>query len=483
MYRGTIGDRQCLLLCPIFSVTTTITATPSGYPFLAVNCSLKLLTTSFQSTGKIQKITHMDLRSIANKNDLRLDIAAPSSWQYSPGDTIIGNVVRQSPIVSPNATVKIWLTGIMRVRILRDLGTGSNDRWGEKDAYVDKWTLIDSTEEFIFNGPLHHPENNEHPVAWSFSASIPSKPKGQITQGHLPQATFLPFDKDHEAFHVLPGSLRTTCDGYSSKSEALVEYRLHAQLNYERSGSRRVEYATAPITLRHASRILDLKPSENGGLSSPTKVQSHRLIPGREATELSFRQKTKKFFGSSKAPEFWFEVLMKSPPVVQFDNPTPLPVVLSIATLRGEGRTSSAIEEIAQRIQINYVKIRIQSWTTVIASGNLTSRAHTDKQSFDVDFHSEDLFKNLESPLVVHSYGKANEPIDLGNMFQLVLRRDGLYSNGKRCSWTLTSTVFPDLLTFAIKHTHKIEYRINLTVAGETLEVKVFAPLRIIEAA
>ncbi|KAJ5984613.1 hypothetical protein N7481_006712 [Penicillium waksmanii] len=425
----------------------------------------------------------MDSQSISNKNDLRLDIAAPSSWQYSPGDTIIGNVVRQSPIVSPEATVNIWLTGIMRVRILRDLGTGTNDRWGEKDAYVDKWTLINSTEQAIFNGPLHHPESTEEPVAWPFSASIPSKPKAFITQGHLPQATFLPFDKDHEAFHVLPGSLRTTCDGYSSKSEALVEYRLHAELNYERGGSRRVEYATVPITLRHAPGSIDQKRSSNGGLSPPTKVQSHRLMPGMEDTELSFRQKTKKLFGSSKAPQFWFEIVMKSPPVVQFDNPAPLPIILSIGALKGEGRTSSSIEDIPQRIQINYVKIRIQSWTTVIASGNLTSRAHTDRQSFDVNFHSEDLFKSLESPLAVYSSGKANEPIDIGNMFQLVLRRDGLYTNGKRCSWTLTPTLFPDLLTFAIKHTHQVEYRINLTIAGETLEVKVFAPLKIIEAA
>lgn len=425
----------------------------------------------------------MDSRRIANKNDLRFDVAAPSSWQYRPDDTIIGTVVRQSPIVSPEATLKLWLTGIMRVRILRDLGTGSNDRWGEKDAYVDKWTLINPMEQVIFNGPLHHPESTQKPIAWSFSVSIPSKPKANFTQGHLPQATFLPFDKDHEAFHVLPGSLRTTCDGYSSKSEALIEYRLHAQLNWEWGGSKKVEYATVPITLRHAPGALDLKVSRNGGLSPPTKVQSHRLIPGMEETEFSFRQKTKKLFRPSKAPQLWFEVVMKSPPVIQFDNPAPLPIILSIRTLKGEARTSSHIEEIPHHIQINYVKIRIQSWTAVIASGNLTSRGHTDQQSFDVDFHSEDLFKVLDNPLVIFSSGKGNEPIHIGNMFQLALRRDGLYSNGRRCSWTLTPTLFPDLLTFAIKHTHQIEYRISLTVAGETLEVKVFAPLKIIESA
>ncbi|KAJ6110708.1 hypothetical protein N7486_002943 [Penicillium sp. IBT 16267x] len=348
-------------------------------------------------------------RDIVRKDDLRLDVAAPFSWHYSPGDTIIGNVIRKSPIISAEATLK----------------------------------------------------------------------------GHQPQASFVPFDKDHPAYHVLPGSLRTFCDGYTSKSEAVVEYGLHARLYYVRGGSKKIHYATVPIALRHALdttlETTDQLHISKGALSYPTKVRSQRLLPGMENAELSFRQKTKKFFGSSKVPEFWFEIFMASPPVVQFNNPEPLPIRLSIATLNG--RTSRSIEDIPQRIQINYMKIRIKSWTTVIAPGNLSSRAHTDRQDFDVDFHFEDVFKNLENPLVIYSSGKANEPINLGNMFQLVLRKDGLYTNGKRCSWTLTRDLSPDLSTFAIRHTHQFDYRINLTVAGETLEVKVIAPVKIIEAA
>lgn len=372
----------------------------------------------------------------------------------------------------------------MRVKILRDLGTHPNDLCGDHDIYTDKWTLLDSTERLIFTGPLHHPEHSEEPLAWSFAVPIPSKPRAYITQGHRPQASFVPFDNDHQAYHVLPGSLRTTCDGYTSKSEAAVEYGIHARLYYERSGSKKNHYATIPIYLRHPPGSTEqLHISKGGGLSRPTKIRSQRLLPGMENMELSFRQKTKKFFGSAKVPEFWFEILMASPPVIQFDNPEPLPIILSITTLEGDDRTSRVIKDIPQRILINYVKIRIKSWTTVIAPSNQTNRAHTDRQDFDVDFHFEDVFRNLESPLVVYSSGKANEHINLGNIFQLVLRRDGLYANGKRCSWALTRTIFPDLFTFAIKHTHQFEYRINITVAGETLEVKVFAPVKIIEAA
>lgn len=421
-------------------------------------------------------------RDIADKDALRLDIAAPYSWQYRPGDTIIGNVMRNSAILSPEAKLKVWLTGVMRVRILRNRGTHPNDLWGNDDSYIGKWNLLDFTEQIIFTGPLHHPENSGDSLSWSFSVPIPSKPKAYITQGHQAQASFISFEKDHQAFHVLPGSMRTRCDGYSSKSEALIEYSLHAQLEYERGGSRKTQYTTTPIMMKHATEAIGKVQTLTGGLSSPTKIRSHRLLPGMENKELSLREKTRKIFASSKPPELWFKVLVKSPPIVQFDNPTVLPITLGINTLKEEGHTSKIIEEIPQLIEIDYVKIRLKSWTTVIAPGNLGSRAHTDHQDFDVDFHFEDVLKNLEGPLVIYSSGKGNQPINLGSMFQLALRRDGLYSNGKRCSWTFTPTIFPDILTFAIKHTHQFEYRICLKVAGVKTEVKVFAPVKIIES-
>lgn len=218
----------------------------------------------------------------------------------------------------------------MTVKILRD--RGSDDH-----VYTGKWTLLDSTEQRIFNGPLHHPENSETPRSWSFSVPIPTKPRAYITQGHQRQASFVHFfNKDHPAYQILPGSFRTFCDDYASNSEAVVEYRFHARLYYERGGSKKNHYATIPIALRHASENIDtgqLQISKRT-LSDPTTVRSRHLLPDV--------QKTKKFFGPSTAPEFWFKILMISSPVVQFNNPEPLPISLRITTLKGNDRTSKA---------------------------------------------------------------------------------------------------------------------------------------------
>ncbi|KAJ5999396.1 hypothetical protein N7451_007206 [Penicillium sp. IBT 35674x] len=419
-------------------------------------------------------------RDISLKDDLRLDIAAPLGWRYSPGDTIIGSVVRKSPIVSPEATLKIWLTGMTSVRILR---AGYMQLDSDHECYINKWTLLEPEEHLVFSGPLHHPENSKEPLSWSFSLPIPSKPKAYIMDGHQLQATFVPFDQHHPAYNVLPGTLRTSCNGYSPRSTAVIEYELHARLYYDRGGSKKAQFATVPITLRQSPGSADTLHISKGGSSYPTKVRSQRLLPELKDKELSIRQKTIKLFASSKVPVFWFKTIIESPPVVQVDNPHPLPISLSITTLIGNDRTSKSIEYIVQRVQINYVKILVKSSTTVIAPGGFTSSVHTGRQDSDVDLHFEDAFKDLESPLVLYSSGKASEPIDLGNLFQLVLRRDGLHTNGKRCSWTPIRPLYPDCCTFVLKHTHQFEYRVNLTIAGETQEVKVFVPVRIIEAA
>ncbi|KAJ5771636.1 hypothetical protein N7520_002165 [Penicillium odoratum] len=387
----------------------------------------------------------MKPRNIADKDDLRIGVAAPFGWRYGPGDTIIGTVGRKSPIVSPSVTLKVWLTGLMKVKILRE-GTSQPD--SDHEAYINNWNLLDSKEQVIFRGPLHHLYGLGDPLSWPFSVTIPTKPREFITQGHQPHESFVPFGQDHSACNILPGSLRTST-GNASKSEALIEYRVHARFYYEQEGTQTALYATMPITLKHHPGNFDiLQGISKGGLSRPTYIRSQRLLPDMADKEPSLREKTSSFFGSSKAPVFWFEDSIESPPAIQLDDPMILPIILTISTLKGDGRTSKSIEDVPQRIQINYVKIPVKSSTIVIAAGSLSRSVHTDRHDFDVDFHFEDVFKQLENPLLLSSSSKANESVNLGTMFQLAMRRNGLYTNGKRCSWTATRDLFFRLLYF-----------------------------------
>lgn len=50
-------------------------------------------------------------KDIALQDDLKFDVAAPAGWEYAPGDTIIGHLMRKSPLVTPECTVIVWLAG------------------------------------------------------------------------------------------------------------------------------------------------------------------------------------------------------------------------------------------------------------------------------------------------------------------------------------------------------------------------------------
>lgn len=191
-----------------------------------------------------------------------------------------------------------------------------------------------------------------------------------------------------------------------------------------------------------------------------------------EDTELSLGQKTRKLLHSSKVPEFWYEIDMAIPTAIQLKNTEPFQ--LGFSFLHRDDKTSVSIKNHPQKIQVNWVKLRLHCITAVMAPSHMRSNyAQKDQQTNEIDLHLEKVFDELESPLVIHSTGKRNKPINLGNTFLLNLRSDGLYTGDRRLvRWPSINSIFPDFTTYGIKHTHALEPAANLTIAGEEQTVK-----------
>lgn len=51
--------------------------------------------------------------------DLKFDVAAPAGWSYVAGDTVIGNLIRHTPIVAPEATIILTLIGRVKTKITK----------------------------------------------------------------------------------------------------------------------------------------------------------------------------------------------------------------------------------------------------------------------------------------------------------------------------------------------------------------------------
>lgn len=397
-----------------------------------------------------------------DKLQLEFDVAAPVGWTFAPGDTIIGNVVRRAPIVTPEATLKLALIG----RVWTSISDNNN-------IHSREWHLLNPRLTVIFRGPLHLPEGSDEPLSWAFSIEIPPEPVDTAIRAHTQEESLLPLDSDHLAHHVLPGSFSSLGISTSggAHTECSIAYYLHAQLQYGRSGSLEIHNAISHITLRHPveeqTDLLQLSTIEKQII-----IRTHRLLPGMENADLSLKQKTLQLFGSSKVPEFHCKISVSLPRTIQLDRPSPIPIILNI--MPRQHKTSVCIKDVAQNVQINWIKMFIASSSYVIASNNQRNSLYS-----SVNLGLVSGFKSLEIPCTI-STGPDNGAINVGNMFQLVLHSFGLTAGNRHLSRDLT--IYPDFITYNIKHSHYLNLTISLTIAGETQMVETSSPVKIIAA-
>ncbi|KAJ5650946.1 uncharacterized protein N7484_004669 [Penicillium longicatenatum] len=406
---------------------------------------------------------------------LQFDLAAPAGWAYAPGDTIIGNLVRKVPIVTPNATIKLSFIGRVKVKIT--VRRGNNNR----SVYRDNWQLVDFNEMVIFQGPLHLAEGSNESLSWPVSVNIPYEPMEYCRRNHSQKCSFIPLDIDHPLHHILPGSFysETTRWGSNPSSSEIVEYYLQARLEYNFGGNKTSHEAIRPITLRHPVTQTSGIPKM---IKQPRLVSTHRLQSGMEDTDLSFKQNVQKFFSSSKVPAFHFDLLFTVPSSLQLDDPTPMPLQLEI--MPNLERTSDSIKDVAQTIRIMNIEASLRVKTHCLSAGNFTDSVHDNEYDTKLGFNLQSIIAALDQPLVITT-GKGNAPLNLGNLFQLTLHKAGFKAGNQTLpldAWRGT-VIGPSFTTYNIQHTHTLEWKLYVDIAGEKEKYKIWAPVEIIAPA
>lgn len=404
--------------------------------------------------------------------DLKFDVAAPAGWSYAAGDTIIGNLIRHAPIITPEATITLTLIGRIKTKITE---SKSND---SRTNYRSEALLVRSDQTIFSGRPLHLPEGSGAPLIWEFSVNIPPEPLQSVRRGYTRRTSFIPLDRDHPAHHTLPGSFISSREGLTISSTGIVEYYLKAQLRYTFKGSSRLVEAIWPFRLGHpvdqtaAGQLSTLKR-----LSYPQRIQSQRLLPGMQHADLTLKQKTQKLFGSSKVPKLCFRLDIYHPAAIQLDNLQPIPIILGIRPLLDQ--TSPSVED--QTIVINWVRMTLHQRTSVLAPSNfLSDFPHVDGHTASRNLNLETAFRQLESPLVISTAEKGEKKINIGEMFPLVLRSNG-FAFGSR--YLKEFSPIPDFTTYSIRHVTTAEWKVAYSVAGETGTVKATSAIKIIAAA
>lgn len=101
--------------------------------------------------------------------------------------------------------------------------------------------------------------------------------------------------------------------------------------------------------------------------SWPCEVSTYRLVPGMENVELSFKQKSQKFFHSSKVPTLGFTFEYFCPAVIQLGNSTPIPFLVRM--IPEKKRTSEVLHDVPATARLNFLQFTLKADTTVIAPG------------------------------------------------------------------------------------------------------------------
>ncbi|KAJ4081281.1 hypothetical protein NW760_012638 [Fusarium oxysporum] len=382
---------------------------------------------------------------------------------YSPGDTIIGYVYRKSPVVSPDSSVTISLSGRTKSKIVIH-------RANSTSTYRGRFNLISESacSQKIFQGPLHI-ESGGDEQTWPFAITLPKHVEPRYLQGGGQDESFLPLDATD---HILPSTYTLRSLG---NTEGFIEYFVKATLRATGQGHVNMTEAVLPFNVINLSPDPPIADFALKGSRSRQTMSSYRLVPGMEDVKLSFSQKMKQSFSTSSVPEFVYNLLVHVPTVIQLDNPTPIPFKLRVVPdLNG---TSEIIKEIPQKVKLSSVSIRIVSSTEVICEGTLYP--HTKEKREEIDLCVESAIGRIKDDIYIPCTDEWPS-LDIGDIIDLRLGqlRPGFphRPGGGYVQFNPTFT------TYNIRHSHRLTWKVIGEIAGErfsalgTVALKILMP-------
>lgn len=248
------------------------------------------------------------------------------------------------------------------------------------------------TRQHLHQGPIHVPSSAE-PASWEFAIEVPTRPspRAVVSEMKKPEASYLPLGAGNVADYPLPASFANSGRRGNTRFDAYVEYHLEAALVMQGGGSSRHGHghgdnnitATLPIRIRAPPMPYPLTDFDLRRRSAQFAASSYRLVPGMETAELTFKQKSKKFFGSSKVPAFGFTIQYDCPGVIQLDNPSPIP--FRVRAVPDSRRTSEVLQGVPQVVTLSSLELVLKADTCVIAPG--TFGTHTGDDTVKHNIH------------------------------------------------------------------------------------------------
>jgi hypothetical protein len=413
-----------------------------------------------------------------NTSELSIHLDSPHS--FLPGQTITGYVSRTSRWVSTETSISITLHGKCNTKLF------SRDSYQCRGS-VELFGQAGVREE-LFNGALHIPTTSDpEKNKWRFAIDIPTHPDATPLKSHpLGRASYLPLLSADQ--HALPPSF----DLGGSRDSAGIEYYLEATMTTPSSSKSII--ARLPIQLRCESSPFpitdfDIKLHSRQSYTITSPLLNHSGIYN---TQPSIGHKVSKVLRVSKSLRLTFCLEISVPSVLQRDNPYQIPFEMRAVPQWMD--TSDCIAKVCHTIIIEKMTIAIRSTSSImgIASGALGPVPVVREDHFTTKVVLADYAKPKNSNQIdnqgvpprtsllakcLSSNGypltlpieEDTAPLDLGKILDLKMQHG---QNG---------IDVPTFITYNIKRTYELEWKMTLEVGGETLKVKGRHPVLIME--
>ncbi|KAL4752911.1 hypothetical protein BDW72DRAFT_169910 [Aspergillus terricola var. indicus] len=365
---------------------------------------------------------------------------------HRPGDTIAGRVYRTAPGVAPEAKVTVTIRGRCKSKI-------SIRRNNSTFVYRTNFDALSTstgveTHILVVGQPLHIPPGSPGQSS-PFAIKIPdlvydirsewqqkyfAAPGGHLDTPFPPPASY-----------VFTGSslLGDSCYAFT---EYWVEARI--ELVRQHKGRTVAEHhpAIAPFRLRNVHPGAAITEFDMRELKKHHTTWAYRLVPG--TTKISFGQKTRQLFASSKVPKIGLRIKLSLPHTLQVGNERIIPITLCIDP--DLESTSAAIHGIQQEVLITAVRVKVKPTTTVQAERHDFPKS-TESVSLIPPFIGD-----RKLCVAVTPGGKAAEPLAIGEILGIRLPVDSLH---------------PDLVTYNIVRSHELKWELDGEIAGRTFKL------------
>ncbi|KAK0709379.1 hypothetical protein B0T26DRAFT_805107 [Lasiosphaeria miniovina] len=407
------------------------------------------------------------------------------------GEIISGRVVRSVQAVSPRAWVTLRLFGRTKVKVSVERRSNNNRH---TDVYRSRFDLLGSGPELgqaLFDGVLHIPPGGSE--AWQFALTLPVRPNAAaVLLGEVEQEySFLALNPNVIASGGLPFSF-----AYSQyRFDTFVEYVLEAQL-VEQHGAKAKTTATATRTVFMLPPPVPalLHPALHRAAVSHHTVHTQRLLPGMADAELSFMERTRKLFHTSSVPKLNLRVEVEAPEALQLSSsgtsgrPAP-PMSFRLRVVAGREQSSPGLplpgdgkragddpDPDELKISVVGLRLRITAWTEAAVRG--PSSYHRTKSPVVRDVRiSWPEGGGLGVPC-----GDDVAPLDVGRAGALLFEARSSYWRGADMTprGGDEEVMYPDFVTYNIKHWHSMRWDVELVVAKETVKIRGEGPLVVV---